>query len=434
MNNRLPIADLAHCQGQTVTISGWLHNFRRLKKVSFLILRDVTGLAQVVLTDEALVETIAPLNRESVLQITAEVAAVEQAPNGIELHNPTIEILSEATEIPPFDMFRPTLEAQLPTILDKAVLSLRHPQHKARWQIAAAAMQGFRETLRNQAFTEIQTPKIVSTATESGANVFEIDYFGQSAYLAQSPQFYKQMMVGVFERVFEVGPVFRAEPHTTTRHLSQYTSLDAEMGFINNHYDVMKVLTEVIRGMMTTVQTHAQQAITELDCEIPQVPATIPAIHFTEAQELYFQETGNDERNEPDLSPEQERWLGAWAQSEHNSDFLFVTGYPMKKRPFYTHRDPSRPDYSNSFDLLFRGVELVTGGQRLHQHADYLTACKQWKVDVESISGYLAAFAHGMPPHGGFAIGLERFVAQLTGTANVRLTTLFPRDTKRLIP
>lgn len=434
MNNRLPIADLVHYQGQTVTISGWLHNFRRLKKVSFLILRDVSGLAQVVLTDVELVETIAALNRESVLQITAEVTAIEQAPDGLELHNPAIEILSEATEIPPFDMFRPTLDAQLPTILDKAVLSLRHPQHKARWQIAAAAMQGFRETLRNQSFTEIQTPKIVSTATESGANVFEIDYFGQAAYLAQSPQFYKQMMVGVFERVFEVGPVFRAEPHTTSRHLSQYTSLDAEMGFINNHYDVMAVLTEVIRGMMNTVEHHAEAAITELNCELPDVPAEIPAIHFSEAQELYFQETGDDQRHEPDLSPEQERYLGAWAKAEHNSDFLFVTGYPMKKRPFYTHPDPSRPDYSNSFDLLFRGLELVTGGQRLHHHVDYLKACEKWSVDVDSISGYLAAFAHGMPPHGGFAIGLERFVAQLTRTPNVRLTTLFPRDTRRLIP
>lgn len=434
MMNRLPINTLPEMAGQRVTIAGWLHNFRQLRLVSFLILRDVSGLAQIVLDDSVLIETIANLNRESVLCVSGEVITTSQAPNGVELHNAEITVLSEAATVPTFDLFRPELEAQLPTLLDNAVLSLRHPRHQARWDIAAAAMRGFRETLNEAQFREIQTPKIVSTATESGANVFEIDYFGQPAYLAQSPQFYKQMMVGVYERVYEVGPVFRAEPHTTTRHLAQYTSLDAEMGFINNHYDVMRLLTEVLRGMVAEVATRAALAVEILDCTLPVVPEEIPVLHFTDAQELFYENTGTDYRGEPDLAPEQERWLGQWAQEQHGSDFVFITGYPMIKRPFYTHPDPERPAYSNSFDLLFRGLELVTGGQRLHQYADYLAAIEQWGIEEDAIEGYLAAFKHGMPPHGGFAIGLERFVAQLTDTANVRLTALFPRDMKRLIP
>lgn len=434
MNKRIPISQMVQHIGHEVTISGWLHNFRQLKHISFLILRDVSGVAQIVLNDSQLIETVSQLNRESVLRIRGNVLAVEQAPGGIEIQANTIEVLSKSTQAPVFDLFRPTIEAHLPTLLDNATLSLRHPQQQARWKIAALAMAGFRQTLGELSFTEIQTPKIVATATESGANVFEIDYFGQSAYLAQSPQFYKQMMVGVYERVFEVGPVFRAEPHTTTRHLSQYTSLDAEMGFIDNHHDVMAVLTEVIRGMLSHIQIEAQKEVELLEVSMPLVPETIPYIHFSEAQEQYFQATGEDCREEPDLSPEQERWLGQWAQSEYQSDFLFVIGYPMRKRPFYTHPDTEKPEYSNSFDLLFRGVELVTGGQRLHHHADYLKACEQWEIDPELISGYLSTFANGMPPHGGFAIGLERFVAQLTASPNVRLTSLFPRDTKRLTP
>lgn len=434
MINRIPITNIPQFVDQTVSIAGWLHHIRKLKHISFLFLRDVSGQVQVVIEDNAIIEQIAHLHRESVLQIEGIVKAVDNAPTGFELHAPQIEVISAVSEAPTFDLFRPEIDAQLPTQLDYAVLSLRHPQRKARWEIAAAAMQGFRETLSRQNFTEIQTPKIVSSATESGANVFEIDYFGQAAYLAQSPQFYKQMMVGIYERVFEVGPVFRAEPHTTTRHLSQYTSLDAEMGFIDNHYDVMQLLTEVIRGMLTTVETRSAQALATIDYTLPTVPNEIPVLHFTEAQELYYQGTGKDERHEPDLSPEQERWLGNWAWGQHQSDFLFIIGYPMVKRPFYTHPDPERPKYSNSFDLLFRGLELVTGGQRLHLYPDYLAAIEQYNVPEEAVSGYLAAFKYGMPPHGGFAIGLERFVAQLTNTANVRLTSLFPRDMKRLTP
>jgi nondiscriminating aspartyl-tRNA synthetase len=271
-------------------------------------------------------------------------------------------------------------------------------------------------------------------ATEGGANVFRVDYFGRPAYLAQSPQFYKQIMVGVFERVFEVGPVFRAEPHDTPRHLNEYVSLDAELGFIADHTTVMAVLTQVLAGMFATVKEETGSALALLGLTMPDVPREIPSIHFAEAMALIGQATGEDLRGEMDLAPAHERWLGAWAQREHGSDFLFVVGYPLAKRPFYTHPDPERPGSSRGFDLLFRGLELVTGGQRLHRYADYLAALDGRGLDPTPFASYLEAFQHGMPPHGGFAIGLERCVARLTGVENVREVTLFPRDLGRLSP
>lgn len=277
-------------------------------------------------------------------------------------------------------------------------------------------MAGFRTTLDRLGFTEIHTPKIVGSATESGANVFRFDYFGRPAYLAQSPQFYKQTMVGVFERVYEVGPVFRAEPHDTARHLAEYVSLDAELGFITDHTDVMAVLRDVVAGMVESVA-----GLNRLSVALPIVPATIPALHFSEALEVVGAES-----DATDLAPSDERRLGEWARREHNSDFVFVTGYPMAKRPFYTHPEPARPAYSNSFDLLFRGVELVTGGQRLHRYGDYVAALERQGESLAGYAAYLTPFHHGMPPHGGFAIGLERFVARLVGAANIREVTLFP--------
>lgn len=420
--------------GETVLLSGWLHRLRQLANVSFLVLRDAKGLAQIVIEDAAVLAQVAALHAESVLSVRGVVVAVPQAPGGVEIHAPQIAIVSEATAVPPFDMFRPTINAQLPTILDNAALALRHPRHRAIFALSAASMHGFRATLRGMDFTEIQTPKIVASATEGGANVFEIGYFGQKAYLAQSPQFYKQTMVGVFERVFEVAPVFRAEPHDTPRHLNEYVSLDCEFGFIRDHRDVMAVLREVLAGMIVAMQHDAADALALLKVKLPALPAQIPAIQFNEALELIFRETGEDARHEPDLAPSHERWLGAWAKKQHNSDFLFVVGYPLHKRPFYTHPDPTRPGASNGFDLLFRGLELVTGGQRLHRYEEYLAALAGRGLPVAPFAGYLAAFKHGMPPHGGFAIGLERWLARLLELPNVRETTLFPRDLNRLAP
>ena len=414
-------------------IAGWVHRRRQLKSVSFLVIRDRSGLAQVVFTGPA-TEALDAWPEETVVRVDGLAVASSQAPGGAEITGATLTALSGAAVAPPFDLYRPGVTAALPVILDNAGVALRHPLLRAPFELAAAAVAGFRGYLDGTGFTEIHTPKIVGTATESGANVFSLGYFGRTAFLAQSPQFYKQVMVGVFERVYEVGPVFRAEPHDTARHLAEYTSLDAELGFITDHHDVMDILTGALTGMLTVVEERASNAVTRLGITLPAVPARIPEIDFRHAQELIAEHTGTDPRGEPDLAPADERWLSGWALREHGSAFLFVTGYPAVKRPFYTHPDPGRPERTRSFDLLFNGLELVTGGQRLHRYDDYLAALAARGENPGNYAGYLDVFAHGMPPHGGFAIGLERFIARLTGAGNIRATTLFPRDLHRLTP
>jgi nondiscriminating aspartyl-tRNA synthetase len=431
-------AELPQRVGEQVTLQGWLHRRRTLKSVAFLVLRDRTGLAQAVFAGPHEAAAVEGIPEETVLQVTGTAVANPQAPGGVEVTGPAVTALSGPAEAPPFDLYRPTVTAALPTILDHAPVALRHPLLRARHAISAASATGFRAALDGLGFTEIHTPKVVASATESGANVFALDWFGSRAYLAQSPQFFKQAMVGVFERVYEVGPVFRAEPHDTARHLAQYTSLDAELGFVADHRQVMEVLREAVAGMAAAVGERAAHECGLLGVAPPEVPRRIPEIHFVEAQELLAghaaEHTGEDPRGEPDLAPAHERWLSAWAEREHGSEFLFVTGYPMAKRPFYTHPEPGRPQFSNSFDLLFRGLELVTGGQRLHRIEDYLSALAERGEPAGPYEGYLAAFRHGMPPHGGFALGLERWTARLTGADNVRLAALFPRDISRLVP
>ena len=426
--HRILSTELSAHAGGTVTLAGWVHRRRLLKSVAFLILRDRAGLAQVVAAPAAL----AGFPEETVVRITGVARANAAAPGGVEVTGATIEALTDPAEPPPVDLYRPELAAALPTLLDHAPVTLRHLRQRAVFQLSAAAVAGFRRALDGLGFTEIHTPKLVATATESGANVFGLDYFGRPAYLAQSPQFSKQTMVGVFERVYEVGPVFRAEPHDTVRHLAQYTSLDAELGFIEDHHDVMAVLRTGVAGMVAEVGARAGAALSIVDAKLPAVPDEIPAVHFADALDLIGRATAQDLSGEPDLAPAHERWLGEWALREYGSEWLFVTGYPMAKRPFYTHPQPDRPAYSNSFDLLFRGQELVTGGQRLHRYRDYLAALAG--QDLGPYEPYLAAFRHGMPPHGGFALGLERFTARLVGAANVRQAALFPRDLHRLAP
>lgn len=420
--------------GKQVVLKGWLHHQRQFRNVSFIVLRDARGTAQVVIEDRAVREQVAGLEHETVLAITGQVAAVPQAPNGVELHHPTIEVIAPAVAPPPFELFRPVLASPLPALLDHAPVLLRHPRQRALFHLASAAMAGFRKTLRALDFVEVQTPKLVGSATEGGANVFTVDYFGQPAYLSQSPQLYKQMLVGVFERVYEVGPAFRAEPHDTPRHLNEFVSLDVELGFIRDHTEVMALLVAVLRGMLATIQEEDADALHQLGLRLPLLPEQVPVLDFQHALELIAQDTGTDTREEADLAPAHERWLGEWAQRTHGSDFLFVTGYPLATKPFYTAPDPARPSYTNSFDLLFRGMELVSGGQRLHRAEDYAAALRSRGMDPAGFAGYLEAFRHGMPPHGGFAIGLERFIARLANLPNVRETTLFPRDLHRLTP
>lgn len=417
--------------GSQLRIEGWIHRRRFLATVTFLILRDRTGLAQVVIraADQEALKIARDCGEETVVAVTGLATQNPAAPGGIELTEPRIIPLTEPAQTPPVELWRPTVDAALPTLLDHAAVTWRHPARRAAWQITAASLHGFRSALDGLGFTEIQTPKLVSSATESGANVFGVDYFGGRAYLAQSPQFYKQTMVGVFERVYETGPVFRAEPHDTARHLAEYVSLDAELGFIRDHRDVLAVLRHALAGMTIAIREQAAPAVERLGITVPEVPAEFPVIHFRDALDLV-----GAPPDEPDLAPAHEQALGQWAAREHGSDFLAVEGYPMRKRPFYTHPQPGDERWSNSFDLLFRGQELVTGGQRLHRHQDYLAAIRARGEDPAAYADYLEAFAHGMPPHGGFAIGLERWAGRLTQAENIREVTLFPRDLHRLTP
>lgn len=370
--------------GRPVTIAGWLHRRRLLKSVAFLILRDAGGLAQVVVTDPELRAWLAELPEETVLQVTGEVVANPAAPAGVELVEPSVRLLGEPAVPPLFDLYRPALAATLPTQLDHAPVALRHPTRSAALRISAAAVAGFRATLDARDFVEVHTPKLVAGATESGANVFELDYFGRPAYLAQSPQFYKQLMVGVFERVYEVGPVFRAEPHDTARHLAQYTSLDVEFGFVEDHRDVMSMLREVLAGMLDSIAVRAGGALDTLGIDLPPVPAEIPSVHFTEALRI-----AGAAPDEPDLAPAHERTL-KWARAEHGCEFLFVTGYPMAKRPFYTH--PARPGSPE-----FRPALAGAGNPRTRTVLTCSFVGSNWSPAVSACTGTATTWRRSPP-------------------------------------
>jgi nondiscriminating aspartyl-tRNA synthetase len=420
--------------GRRVKLQGWLHNLRKQGQVNFLILRDRAGMTQAVASADE-IKDLQGLQMESILEIEGTVVEAPPAPGGYELQEIKISVVNPVTDAVPFNFHQKEFNANLPYFLDHATIGQRFPRQRAILKLLALATEGFRKTLQALDFIEIFSPKIVAGATESGANAFQLDYFGQPAFLAQSPQFYKQIMVGVFERVFEVGPVFRAEKFDTARHLNEYLSLDAEMGFIENHFSVMDMVSAVMRGMLEHIKDNFSSEDQKLlGMEFPAVPDPIPWIYYPEAQELIHRRYGIDARGEPDLAPEHEKAIGRWAREEYGSDFVFVSGYPMVKRPFYTHPDPEDPKYSNSFDLLFRGMELVTGGQRLHRYGDYVEALQRAGYPLEPLREYLECFRFGMPPHGGFAIGLERFVAQLCQLDNVKWATLFPRDINRLRP
>jgi nondiscriminating aspartyl-tRNA synthetase len=398
---RILTSELAAHVGERVLLQGWLHRKRELSRVSFLVLRDRAGLAQIVVGG-AESPALVP---ETVLEIEGLAVANAQAPGGVEVHEAQIRVVARPTGPPPVELHRPEPKEALPTRLDAAPVSLRHPAVRERFRLTARAVAAFRRTLDGLGFTEIQTPKIVAFSTEGGANLFPVDYFGRPAFLAQSPQFYKQTMVGVFERVYETGPVFRAEPHETGRHLAEYVSLDAELGFIRDHRDVIAVVRDVVFEMIEAVGQKP--------------PADAPIVRFEDVRS----------GEEPDLSPADERRICA----EHG-ELVFVEGFPTWKRPFYTYPDPEQPEWSRGFDLLFRGLEIVTGGQRLHRYEDYRAALAARGLDEAPFASFLDAFRYGMPPHGGFALGLERFVAQVVGVTNVRETTLFPRDRTRLLP
>ncbi|MGI8824701.1 MAG: aspartate--tRNA(Asn) ligase [Chloroflexota bacterium] len=424
--------DLPAKKGERVRLEGWVHAVRRFGTVNFLILRDRSGMAQVILEPEQ-VGRLEGLQVETIVDVIGTAVEEERASNGIEVRDVDLRITTPVTEVLPFEINKKVLKPSLDVFLNHAPVGLRFPAKQSIFRIYSDLLFGFRDYLLRRDFVEIHTPSLVGSATEGGANVFTMDYFGRSAYLAQSPQLYKQIMVGVFERVFEIGPAFRAEEHYTVRHTNEYNSLDVEVGFIRGYEEVLDLLIELLEHMLQVVTERRGSDVQALGVKMPRF-GDVPRIKFRDAQDLILKWHGEDRSQEPDLSPQDERWLGEWAGQEYDTDFVFVTHYPTAKRAFYTMPDPADPDHSLAFDLLFRGQELVSGGQRINDYQQLLQTLTDRGMNPESFEGYLEAFRFGIPPEGGFAIGSERLLMRLVGASNIRETTLFPRDVNRLMP
>ncbi|AHC16676.1 aspartate--tRNA(Asn) ligase [Salinispira pacifica] len=431
---RIRTTDIEYYAGEQIIIPCWIHGVRELKNLTFVIMRDGWGTAQALSDNSRICERIKSIPVGSAVEMLGTVQKNSHAHGGFELMLEGIRYQGEPDGelISGIDISKKELNMSPATMLDHAARVLRRPEIRFRHRLASLSQRLFREFLDAEGFTEIRTPKITSTGMEGGSTVFQLDYFGKKAFLAQSPQLYKQQMVGVFQKVYEIGPVFRAEKHTTVRHLNEYTSMDVEMGFIRNHRDLMDLLERLIAFLSGRSAELVMEWAERFPVHWPTVPRRIPVVDFEKALEIASRQ--GVANSGLDLSPEAERVLGEWCLTEFSSDFLFVSGYPMEVRPFYTAPDPDRPGYSMSFDLLFRGQELVTGGQRLHRGGDYREAMKRSGMDTQAFSSYLESFDAGMPPHGGFGLGLERWIQMLLNLPNIRQASLFPRDMGRLIP
>lgn len=420
-------------EGKTVKIHGAVHNIRDMGDVAFVILRRREGLLQCVYEEGKTDFALKDLKEESAVEVTGVISAEERAPQGFELHLSEIRVLSEPAEVMPLAIHKWKMNTSLETKLALRPVSLRNVRERAKFKLQEGIVRGFREFLFGQGFTEIRTPKIVSRGAEGGANVFKLNYFNKRAELGQSPQFYKQTMVGVYDRVFEAAPVFRAEKHNTTRHLNEYISLDFEMGYIDGFEDVMAMETGFLQYTMKLLERDYQKELKLLGVTLP-VIERIPQVRFDRAKELVSEKYNRKIRNPFDLEPEEEMLIGRYFKEEYDSDFVFVTHYPSKKRPFYAMDDPEDSRFTLSFDLLYKGLEITTGGQRIHDYAAILEKMVKRGMDPEDIRDYLMIFKYGMPPHGGLGIGLERLTMRLLDEQNVRETTLFPRDVTRLEP
>jgi nondiscriminating aspartyl-tRNA synthetase len=427
---RTMVTNLESKLNETVCVKGWVHRTRKLKKIAFIILRDRTGLVQCVLSLEQF--DIAGIRNESVISIEGIVKEGKNSISNVEIQASKLEMLSPVEHELPIEINLPEIEANLDTVLNNRVLSLRHAKLNAVFKIQALLAQGFGQYLSSQGFTQVFSPKLVKEGAEGGTAIFEVKYFENKAYLAQSPQFYKQMLVGSgFERVFEIGHVYRAEEHNTNRHLNEYVSLDFEMGFIEDEKEIMDMETKLLKFMFQKLKAEGMEYIKLLGCNLPLIGESIPSMKLSEAIDILKNEYGKQELEE-DLDPEGEILIGKYAKEKLNSDFLFLTHYPRRKRPMYTM--PCGEKSTHSFDLLFRGLEITTGGQRIHLYEMLKENMKYKGFNPDNFTEYLEAFKYGMPPHGGLAIGLERLTAQLLGLKNVREATLFPRDRTRLVP
>ena len=420
-------------EGQAVKVNGAVLSVRNMGDIAFIILRKRDGLLQTVFEKGVTEADFSQIREETFVEAEGVLKQEERAPRGYELRLTSVKILSKPEEPMPIAVSKWKMGASLEARLDMRPLTLRNVRERARFKIQEGIARGFREYLQAEGFTEIHSPKIGAKGAEGGAGVFKLDYFHKPAVLAQSPQFYKQMMVGVFDRVMEIGPVFRAEKHNTKRHLNEYTGLDFEMGYIESFTELMAMETGFLQYTMELLQREYAAELQLLKIELPKVDR-IPAVTFDEAKRLAAEEYKTEIKNPYDLEPEEEQRIGRYFKEKYDADFVFVTHYPSKKRPFYAMDDPTDPTYTLSFDLLFRGLEVTTGGQRIHSYRDLMEKIEKRGMDTEGMEDYLSTFKHGMPPHGGLGIGLERMTMQLLGEENVREVSLFPRDQSRLVP
>lgn len=420
-------------EGKEIRMNGAVHTIRHMGEVAFVILRKSRGLVQCVYEAGGTDFDIRDLKEESAVEVMGVVKAEERAPQGFEIRLKEIRVLSQPAEPLPLAVSKWKLNTSLETKLSLRPISLRNVRERAKFKIQEGIVRGFRDYLLSQGFTEIRTPKIVARGAEGGSNVFKLEYFNKKAELGQSPQFYKQTMMGVYDRVFEAAPVFRAEKHNTTRHLNEYTSLDFEMGYIDSFRDVMDMETGMLQYVMRLLEQEYKKELDMLGVTLPEV-GRIPAVRFDQAKELVSRKYDRKIRNPYDLEPEEELLIGRYFKEEYGSDFVFVTHYPSKKRPFYAMDDPEDPKFTLSFDLMFRGLEVTTGGQRIHDYREITDKMEKRGMDPEDIASYLMIFKYGMPPHGGLGIGLERLTMRLLDEQNVREASLFPRDVTRLEP
>lgn len=420
-------------QGKEIKVSGAVHTIRDMGDVAFVVLRKREGLLQCVYEEGVTEFDLKDLKEAATIEAEGVLAKEDRAPNGIEIRLKKITVLSEPEDTMPLAISKWKLNTSLDAKLNNRAVSLRNVRERAKFKIQEGLVRGFREFLYEEGFTEIHTPKIGAKGAEGGANLFRFEYFHRPAILEQSPQFYKQMMVGVFDRVFETAPVFRAEKHNTKRHLNEYTSLDFEMGYIEGFEDIMAMETGFLQYAMKLLERDYAKELKILGVELPKVEQ-IPVVRFDEAKKMVSEKYDRRIKNPYDLEPEEEHLIGELFKEEYGADFVFVTHYPSKKRPFYAMDDPEDTTYTLSFDLLFRGLEITTGGQRIHDYQMLRDKIEARGMTEEGMEDYLSAFKYGMPPHGGLGIGLERLTMQLLGEENVRETTLFPRDLSRLEP
>jgi len=418
---------------QEVVLEGAVHSIRNMGDVAFVILRRREGIFQTVFENEKADISIHDLKEAMTVRVKGILHEEKRAPHEREIRISEIVILSQPAEPMPLAIDKWKLNTSLEAKLNMRPIALRNIQERSKFKIQEALTRAFRDFLYENGFTEIHTPKIGARGAEGGANLFKFSYFHKPAVLAQSPQFYKQMMVGVFDRVFETGPVFRAEKHNTKRHLNEYTSLDFEMGYIDSFEEIMAMETGFLQYAVELLKKDYAKELQILKVQLPKVDK-IPAVRFDKAKELVAEKYNRKIRNPYDLEPEEEALIGRYFKEEYDADFVFVTHYPSKKRPFYAMDDPNDEKFTLSFDLLFHGLEVTTGGQRIHDYAQLKAKIAARGMEEEGMEQYLDTFKHGMPPHGGLGIGLERLTMQLLGEENVREACLFPRDLNRLEP